>query len=89
MTEAENGQLALAIFREGAWPFDLILMDINMPVLDGYTTTEKIRSDGEPPNGAGVLIVGYTAEPGNVARVLARRAGTPSSTGTFRRLGAI
>ena len=75
MTEAENGQLALAIFREGAWPFDLILMDINMPVLDGYTTTEKIRADNEHPNGAGVLIVGYTAEPGNVARVLARRAG--------------
>lgn len=75
MTEAENGQLALSTFREGAWPFDLILMDINMPVLDGYTTTEKIRSDDEQPNGAHVLIVGYTAEPGNVARVLARRAG--------------
>jgi CheY-like chemotaxis protein len=40
---AENGALALtALAREG--PFDCVLMDCQMPVMDGYTCTLKIRS---------------------------------------------
>jgi two-component system CAI-1 autoinducer sensor kinase/phosphatase CqsS len=74
VSEAENGQLALVMIREGAWKYDLVLMDVNMPVMDGYTATEKIRADHRHPVG-NLLIVGYTAEPGNAARVLARRAG--------------
>lgn len=38
---AENGQLALQSFRE--WKPDLILMDIQMPVMDGWTATRLIR----------------------------------------------
>ncbi|MFM0337102.1 ATP-binding response regulator [Paraburkholderia fungorum] len=72
VSEAENGQIALDLLRQS--PCDLVLMDVNMPVLDGYTTTEKIRAGREHPNW-NVLIAAYTAEPGNVARVLARRAG--------------
>ncbi len=55
-------------------PWDLVLMDINMPTLDGYTVTERIRADRRNPN-CNVIVVAYTAEPGNVARSLARRAG--------------
>lgn len=38
---AENGQIGLDKFRKGA--YDLILMDLQMPVMDGYTSTEQIR----------------------------------------------
>ncbi|NPT56609.1 ATP-binding response regulator [Paraburkholderia elongata] len=72
-SEAENGQVALTMLRESP-PYDLVLMDVNMPVLDGYTTAEKIRADHEYLD-SNVLIAAYTAEPGNVVRVLARRAG--------------
>lgn len=42
-TVAENGQQAIDILRSQA--FDLVLMDIQMPVMDGYTTTQHIRQD--------------------------------------------
>ncbi|GAB3331487.1 hypothetical protein GCM10027299_37190 [Larkinella ripae] len=38
---AENGQVGLDKFRAGS--YDLILMDLQMPVMDGYTSTEQIR----------------------------------------------
>ncbi|MFC5409014.1 PAS domain S-box protein [Larkinella bovis] len=39
---AENGQKALDWLQQE--PFDLVLMDIQMPVMDGYTTTTHIRT---------------------------------------------
>ena len=71
--EAENGELGLTTLRQSS-PYDLVLMDISMPVLDGYAATERIRADHECPNRS-VLIAAYTAEPGNAVRVHARRAG--------------
>ncbi len=38
---AENGKLALEKFKAGN--YNLVLMDIQMPVMDGYTSTKKIR----------------------------------------------
>ncbi len=38
---ASNGQEALDILS--AHPYDVILMDISMPIMDGITTTQKIR----------------------------------------------
>jgi len=40
--EAENARSALEVLRQET-P-DLILMDINMPDIDGYTLTTKLRS---------------------------------------------
>jgi len=38
----EDGAQALAVFREGS--FDLVLMDMQMPVMDGLTATAAIRA---------------------------------------------
>ena len=40
---AENGIEALSLLRENE--FDLILMDLQMPVMDGYEATDKIRNE--------------------------------------------
>jgi CheY-like chemotaxis protein len=43
ITEAEDGQQALeAIAKQQP---DLILMDIQLPIIDGYTATRKIKAD--------------------------------------------
>ncbi|MBX3679602.1 MAG: response regulator [Rhodocyclaceae bacterium] len=42
--EAENGQVAIDMARENA--YDLILMDMQMPVMDGFTATRALRQAG-------------------------------------------
>lgn len=42
ITEAENGKVALDILANES--FDLILMDLQMPVMDGFETTKAIRN---------------------------------------------
>ncbi|WP_286240797.1 ATP-binding protein [Neptuniibacter halophilus] len=56
VTACSNGQEVLDQLRQQA--FDLVLMDIQMPVMDGYTATAQIRSN---PDYADLPVIALTA----------------------------
>jgi len=58
ISKAFNGIEALEKLKKQK--FDLIIMDIRMPKMDGYTTTEKIRQEFESPKSQ-VPILGLSA----------------------------
>ena len=61
VTPAVNGQEAVELFsRSPVSSFDVILMDIQMPVLDGYGAAQAIRAM-ERPDGKTVPIFALTA----------------------------
>ena len=45
--EAENGQEALDVLKAHADNIAVILLDVMMPVMDGFTFLEKIKADAE------------------------------------------
>ena len=58
VVEAEHGGVAIERLRQGS--FDIVLMDVHMPVMDGVTATRSIRADADPLL-AGIPIIGLTA----------------------------
>jgi CheY-like chemotaxis protein/signal transduction histidine kinase len=70
--EASNGRRALEMLARHK--YDLVVLDLNMPVLDGYALAERIR-DGEVPANRDICIVAYTSEPAHLASVKTQKAG--------------
>ena len=60
IVEATNGSEAIEIWEKSP-NFDLIIMDINMPVLDGFAATRKIRELEGKRNQKRVPILAVTA----------------------------
>lgn len=56
--EAENG--AIAVERARATRYDLILMDINMPMMDGYEAIRRIRQWEESHGLVRTPIIAFT-----------------------------
>ncbi|WBY01991.1 response regulator [Ramlibacter tataouinensis] len=73
--EAADGQRALDLLARHA--YDLVLLDLNMPVVDGYQVAQRLRQ-GQAPANRYVRIVAHTSEPAHVARVKTQRAGIDS-----------
>ena len=62
VTRTVDGKSALAQFCNTApGTFDLILMDIMMPEMNGYETTKAIRNLSERPDGKEIPIIAMTA----------------------------
>ncbi len=58
---ARNGEEAVEILIDQREPFDLVLMDCQMPVMDGFTATKVIRRDEAKDSRAPIPIVALTA----------------------------
>ncbi|MBP2232784.1 PAS domain S-box-containing protein [Azospirillum agricola] len=62
----EDGAAAVAAVRRH--PFDLILMDVNMPVMDGLVATRTIRDMAPPANRIPIVAMTANTFPEDVAR---------------------
>jgi signal transduction histidine kinase/ActR/RegA family two-component response regulator len=70
---AESGEQALAMHTEK--PYDLVLMDIEMPGMDGYQTTEAIRAWEAETGALETPIVAVTAHALTEAKLRCRESG--------------
>lgn len=69
----ENGADAVAAFREGE--FDVVLMDLQMPVLDGLAATRQIRAHESRVGRARTPVLAVTANTLSTDRLAALAAG--------------
>jgi PAS domain S-box-containing protein len=61
-TAAENGREALQVLRESASAFDLVLLDLHMPEIDGIAALRDIRSGKAGPVAQSLYIIALTAD---------------------------
>ncbi len=60
---AENGQIAVEKYCSNPSEWDIILMDLRMPILNGYQATEKIREfEKSQPNNLHIPIIALSAD---------------------------
>ncbi|MEZ6031051.1 MAG: ATP-binding protein [Hyphomonadaceae bacterium] len=69
LTEAANGAEALRILEKET--FDLVLLDVHMPVMDGIETIQRIRASDHPWRSIPVIALTADAMSGDRERLLA------------------
>ena len=75
MTKTWDGQEAVELFRNSEpGEFDVILMDIMMPVMNGYEATKRIRS-WDREDAKKIPIIAMTANAFTEDRIKAKEAG--------------
>ncbi len=68
-TPAADGRQALEMLRRNAGGFDLILLDLHMPEIDGITALREIRSGNVGPTAQSLWIIALTADVRDEQRV--------------------
>jgi len=72
VTLASNGQLAVDAIQSGNGAFDVVLMDLQMPVMDGFEATRILRTHHDPQT---LPIIAMTANAMTSDRVACLDAG--------------
>ena len=75
VTVAANGQQAVDAFLMSRMPFDVVLMDVHMPEMDGFEATHLIRAAERERNLPHLPIVALTANASEADRQLCLDAG--------------
>ena len=76
VTKAENGAIAFELMKQRK--YDVVLMDLQMPVMDGFTATASIRSHEETlklSSNCRQVIIGVSANSDDQTRTAALRSG--------------
>ena len=82
VVEASNGQEAIELSQRGG--LDLVLMDLNMPVLDGFNATLRIREYERTRDVPVVAVTAYDSAESRAAAAASTAAASPASS-THRR----
>ncbi len=70
ISSARNGRKALAILEEAEWRVDVILLDLEMPRVNGYEFIQRLRDDFEPPlTDTPVIVISGHSEKRDLDRV--------------------
>ena len=80
VTTADNGQAALDRLRHAR--YDLVVLDGDMPVMDGYECAERIRKD-EGLRGLAVILLSGQSPVGKNAAVFDRTLSKPIDLSEF------